>query len=131
MADSVTYRVNNKPAARSICDLREAVGWERNEEDYPAALQRYDTTVSAYDDSGILIGWCAAITDGVRHGFLVDVIVHPKWRRQGVGSSLVGAAVDDLRSRRITLIHADFSEEYAPFYEQYGFHIGAGGFLEI
>lgn len=131
MAEGVTYNVNEHPASRKIGDLREAVGWERCEEDYPAALQRYDTTVSAYDVGGTLIGWCAAITDGVHHGFFVDIIVHPGWRRQRIGSALVAAAIDDLKDRGITLIHADFAKEHAAFYEHCGFYIGAGGFLQL
>ena len=131
MAKGVTYKVNDHPAPRSIGNVREAVGWERCEEDCLAALQRYDTTVSAYNESGILVGWCAAIIDGIYNGFFVEVIVHPQWQRQGVGSALVAAAINDLRAKGITLIHADFAEEHVAFYAHCGFTIGAGGFLKL
>ena len=125
-------RLNDRPSAEAICALREAVGWDRNDEDYPDALTRCDTTAAAYDnESDSLIGWCAVITDGVRHGFFVDVIVHPDRRRRGVASSLVRAAIEDMKAHGISLVHADFSKEHAPFYERCGFQIGAGGFLEL
>lgn len=128
--DTVTFLIDGRPKAKSICDLREAVSFRRNEEDYPTALDHYDTTVSAYDEEGTLIGWCAVVTDGVRHGFFVDVVVHPQWQRRGIGRSLIQRAIDRLRGKGITLIHADFAREHAPFYERCGFRIGLGDIYE-
>jgi GNAT superfamily N-acetyltransferase len=126
MDRKIILQVNDRPDAQSICDLREAVGWERLESDYPTVLEHYDTTVAAYDDE-ILVGWCAVLSDSIRHGFFVDVIVHPDWQRRGIGRSIVRKAAEQLLNRGITIIHADFSHENALFYERCGFRIGSGG----
>lgn len=126
MTQGIVLQINDRPEAKSICDLREAVGWDRLEHDYPAVIDNYYMTVAAYDDE-VLVGWCAILSDHIRHGFFVDVIVHPDWQRRGIGKSLVQKAVELLLSRGITIIHADFSHENAPFYERCGFRIGAGG----
>ena len=56
MSHDVTFRIDDRPKTQSIGDLREAVGWDRDEEACPAALDRYDTTVAAYADAGTLVG---------------------------------------------------------------------------
>ena len=130
MSQNITYQINDRPEPDSICNLREAVGYDRNEKEYPTALDRYDVTVSAYNKNGSLVGWCAAVSDGVRHGFLVDLIVHPESQRRGIGRSLVQHAIEFLLRSGISVIHADFNDENAAFYEKCGFRIGVGGICE-
>ena len=91
MTARVSYEIGRAPDRAALCELRESVGWDRAEEDYPAAFDGYTTCVAAYDDDRRLVGWCAAISDGVRHGFLVDVMVSPRWQRRGVGRAMVRA----------------------------------------
>jgi len=126
MNQNIILKIDDRPDAQSICDLREAVGWERLEDDYPAVLDNYSMTVAAYNDE-VLVGWCAVLSDSIRHGFFVDVIVHPDWQRRGIGKSIVQKAAEHLLSKGITIIHADFSPENAQFYERCGFRIGSGG----
>jgi len=111
----------------AIANLREAVGWERLEVDYPAVLKGYWATMSGFDFTGTLVAWCAILSDGVRHAVLIDVIVHPKWQRQGVGKELVKVAVKHIRAHGISIIHVDFEPEHKPFYERCGFRTGLGG----
>ena len=73
----VTFKPNSPIASSTIADLREAVGWERLEVDYPAVLKGYWATISGFDITGALVAWCAILSDGVRHAVLIDVIVHP------------------------------------------------------
>ena len=109
-----------RPDVESLCDLREAVEWERAEEDYPAAFDGYAETAAAYDGDR-LVGWCALASDGVRHGFLIDVMVHPDYQRRGIGHTVVSRVIDQLRQRGVTIIHADFSVEHAKFYSSLEF----------
>lgn len=131
MSLDAVLKTNDRPAARQIADLREAVNWDRREKDYSTVLDRYDITVAAYDSEENLIGWCAAITDGIRHAFFVDVIVHPFWQRRGIGTSMVRKAIEEIRGNGITLAHVDFARERASFYEQCGFTICGGGMIEF
>ena len=117
------------PEISALCDLRESVGYGRAESDYPAALDRYTATVSAYEGDQ-LVGWCAAVNDGVRHSFIVDVLVDPAHQRRGVGGHLVREAWEIERLNGITIFHADFPETTAPFYSGCGFRVCRGAVLD-
>ena len=126
----ITYTIN--PALfdiRAIADLREAVSWNRADEDYPIALSGYWATVGGFDPAGQLVAWCAILSDEVRHAVLIDVIVHPSLQRQGVGQALVARAIAHIKAHNITIIHVDFLPEHAAFYERCGFQTGLGGII--
>ena len=123
--NTIPFQHNVPVSPGSICDLREAVGWDRSDEDYPAALNGYWGTVSGFDDTGKLVAWCAILSDGVRHAVLIDVIVHPEWQRRGIGLALVTEAITRIKARGITIIHVDFLPELQAFYERCGFQTGS------
>ena len=117
------------PDVSALCDLRESVGYDRAESDYPEAFDAYTAMVSAYEGDQ-LVGWCAALDDGVRHSFIVDVIVHPDYRRRGIGQRLVADGMAIERLSGITIFHADFAESNAAFYSSCGFRICHGAVLD-
>lgn len=122
--------INPHVIPQAISDLWEAVGWDRANEDYPAALEGYWATVGGFDSAGTLVAWCAILSDGVRHAVLLDVIVHPSFQGQGIGRKLVGQTIEHIRAHGISIIHVDFLPEKAKFYERCGFRIGLGGIFE-
>ncbi|MHC4930588.1 MAG: GNAT family N-acetyltransferase [Planctomycetota bacterium] len=117
--------LNERPEVRALCDLRESVGWGGNANDYPRAFESYRLTAAAYEGDR-LVGWCASVGDGVRHLFLIDLIVHPEFQRRGIGRALVEHIVAEAD---VELIHADFTPEHAAFYARCGFRIGKAGIL--
>jgi GNAT superfamily N-acetyltransferase len=123
----VSFAISPDIAAPAIIALRAAVGWSGLENDYPAALAGYWATVGGFDVAGELVAWCAMLSDSVRHVVLLDVIVHPRWQRRGVGRMLVSQAIEYARSRGITIVHVDFTRENATFYQRCGFTLGLGG----
>ena len=130
MSDEITFRVGDTPDPVLLGALRESVGWELAHSDYPTAYHRYSTTVAGYTAAGELVAWAALVSDDIRHSFFVDLIVHPAHQRRGTGRRLVTHAVAAERARGISIIHADFAPEHAPFYQACGFSIGGGAFLK-
>ena len=60
-----------------------------------AAAQRGSTAwIGARDHDGAIIGSARAISDGVKRGWIYDVIVAPAWRGRGVGQALVRLMLD-------------------------------------
>ncbi len=127
----ISFTINPTISAHAICDLRESVGWDRLEADYPAVLQGYWATVGGFDTVNKLVAWCAILSDGVRHAVLLDVIVHPLYQRKGIGKVLVATTVEYIKAHGITIIHVDFEPETTIFYERCGFHVGLGGIYEV
>lgn len=128
---TVSFHVNPDISAQAIVDLRIAVGWDDLPQDYPAALKGYWGYIGGFDEAGTLVAWCAILSDGIRHAVLLDVIVHPAWQRQGVGSTMIAQALNHIRSHDITIVHVDFLPEYAAFYERCGFQVGLGSIMEL
>ncbi len=127
----ISFLLNPAISSQALCDLREAVGWDRAEEDYPNALHGYWATVGGFDAANKLVAWCAVLSDGVRHAVLLDVIVSPSFQNKGVGKALVATAIEHIKMHGITIIHVDFEPETTAFYEACGFRVGLGGIIEI
>lgn len=128
---AIYFIIKPPVSVQAIADLRTAVGWNRADEDYPRALQGYWTYIGGFTAEGILVAWCAVVSDGVRHAILLDVIVHPDYQRQGVGLRLVRAAVEYCLAHGVDIIHVDFEPHNIVFYEKCGFRTGLGGIYAI
>lgn len=127
----ITFAINQHPTAAELGDLRESVGWGRQEADYPAAFRGYWATVSGYAKHDQLVAWLAILSDGVYHAVLLDVIVHPDFQGRGYGLALVQTALNHCRAHGIRIIHVDFLPEKQGFYERCGFTTGLGGIIEL
>lgn len=130
MISEITFRVGDLPAVEALMRLRESVGWGESSGDCATVFEHYSTTVSAYSADEELIGWTALVSDGVRHAFFVDVIVDPLHQGKGIGRELVTRAIDVEQARGISLFHADFAKENAPFYAACGFTLCGGAYLD-
>lgn len=88
--------------------------------EFAPVLSRSLAYFGAYSASR-LIGFVNVAWDGGQHAFLLDPTVHPDFRRQGVGRSLVQAAIQLASARGITWRHVDYEEALEPFYRSAGF----------
>ena len=87
--------------------------------------------VVARDRDSALIGFVNVAWDGGSHAFLLDTVVHPTVRRQGVGKRLVERAVAMAREAGAEWLHVDFDAELRPFYEACGFRPTEAGLLAL
>jgi GNAT superfamily N-acetyltransferase len=131
VARDVSYAIGERPSLTELSDLRASVGYARHDADYPRAFEAYSTMVTARDAGGRLVGWCALVSDGVRHSFFVDVIVRGDAHRRGIGRALVARAIEDARQQGISLVHADFTPENRAFYVACDFEVGLGAILRL
>ena len=56
------------------------------------------------------------VPDGVVHAFVLDTMVTGGVRRHGVGTRLVGVAVEEARAAGCEWLHADFEDHLRGFY---------------
>lgn len=71
-----------------LSDLREAVGWNRMENAYRSPLLRSYYHIAAYDHDR-LIGYIDCVSNGVTDAYIQDLMVHPDFQNQGIGTKLM------------------------------------------
>ncbi|MBI4940233.1 MAG: GNAT family N-acetyltransferase [Actinobacteria bacterium] len=87
--------------------------------------------VTARDAHG-LVGFVNVLWDGLTHAWLQDVMVARRLRHQGVGRTVVDAAVTNVRAAGCEWLHVDFTPDLAPFYlSACGFEPAQAGVLRL
>ncbi len=93
-----------------------------------AAFENLDKVMVVATSGDKVIGSGAVILDSklnhksCRVGHIEDVIVHPQWRRQGVGQRVVGMLVRVARKAGCYKVVLHCSEDNVPFYESCEFN---------
>lgn len=118
-------------ASADLEGLRASVGWDadRAESRYDEILARSYTHYAVHSH-GRLIAFVSVLSDGIADAFLLDLMVHPDFQRQGIGRALVRRAVSDLTAEGIRAIQVTFAQELEGFYRKCGFHVFGGGIID-
>jgi N-acetylglutamate synthase-like GNAT family acetyltransferase len=114
-----------------IEDLREAVGWDRSEGIYKEILKRHFAYYAARNQDGNLIAYMSVLSDGIADAFLLDLMVHPKYKNKGLGIKIVKKAITDIKEAGVKCVHVTFDENLESFYAKCGFHIFKGGIIDF
>lgn len=111
-----------------------AVAFDHEEELEPwvERLERYSLGWVTVRRENLLVGFCNVITDGGRHAFLLDVVVHPDHQGTGIGKGLVHRAIVECRASTVEWLHVDFEADLGPFYMTEGlFRRSTAGILRV
>jgi GNAT superfamily N-acetyltransferase len=124
-ASLVDYR-SDWPDPAEYAELFDTTGWndryQASAEDLDMALISSWATISAYL-GGRLVGFGRAISDGVLYAVLFDVIVHPEYRRRGIGGEIVRRLVEECLAAGIRDLQLFCAAGAMPFYERRGFRV--------
>lgn len=132
MTPGLEIRVDPRPDRDSFAALSIATWGTPWDESYDleTVLSRSLVHLGAY--RGVeLVGYVNVAWDGAMHAFLLDPMVHPDLRREGLGSSLVRRAIDLARDRGATWLHVDYEPHLAGFYERCGFRPTPAGLIRL
>lgn len=102
------------------------VGWpdRPSPEDHLEILEGSDLLVLAVSKNRGVVGFIAAITDGVSTAHVTHLEVLPQWQRNGIGTELMRRMMLMLKTiRAVDLICDDDVQE---FYERHGFKAARG-----
>jgi ribosomal protein S18 acetylase RimI-like enzyme len=74
-----------------------------------------------------LIGFVQVISDGIRHAYILKMIVHPEFRNKGIGTQIMTELMELLRENELvpTLVATPGNDK---FYEKFGFETESNGF---
>ncbi|TAK24004.1 MAG: N-acetyltransferase [Chloroflexota bacterium] len=108
-----------------------AAGWPGHPwTDFESELPYCLLHVCAYDGEH-LIGFVKLAWDGGVHGFILEPVVRPDYRRRGVGTRLIGEAVAAADAHGLHWLHVDFEPGLLPFYQRCGFQPTDAGLIRL
>ena len=88
-------------------------------------LERNPTTCFVSETDGKLTGVIMAGSDG-RRGYIYHTAVHPSYRKQGIGSSLVRAVLESLKQlgiSKVALVVFEKNKDGNAFWKKQGFTV--------
>lgn len=125
---SISFVISPSVTNEALNELFAASWPEHHPCNFQPILARSLAYVCAYE-SVALVGFVNLAWDGGVHAFILDTVVHPRHRRQGIGQELVRQAVDVARQNGVAWVHVDYEPHLHAFYESCGFKFTAAGLL--
>lgn len=92
----------------------------RSIEDLGVAIANSDPVISVWDAER-LIGFARATSDGIYRATIWDVVIHPDYQGNGLGSKLVETVLAHPRMRWVERVYL-MTTNRQEFYEKIGFH---------
>lgn len=125
--EQIEIEINDKIMDHEVPNLRESVGWDRRDDDYPILFERCLFWGSLRKDDGELIAFGYVTGPGIEHGYLEDVIIHAEYQGKGIGKKLVKVLLQEAENHGISIITVTFQDKHKVFYEECGFISCSGG----
>lgn len=118
----IVISAEDLPTQEELVALYGAVGWSAytTEPDALEAAVRGSTRVVTARYGGELLGLARVVSDGASIAYLQDVLVRPELQREGVGRSLVDAALEPFAHCRQQVLLTDDEPRQRAFYESIG-----------
>jgi GNAT superfamily N-acetyltransferase len=128
--DMVTFQIDPFPSADEL-NMLWLEAWGSHElKDFSGVLSRSLAHIGAYENRR-LVGFVNVAWDGGIHAFILDTSVHPRVRRQGIGTRMVREATSVARDRGAKWLHVDFEPHLTSFYRNCGFRPTGAGLVEL
>ncbi|MEK8127734.1 GNAT family N-acetyltransferase [Paenibacillus filicis] len=112
------------PDKSELHQLFQTTGWkgiiELSEHKLYEAVSSSWFLLAAYDEHQ-LIGFGRVISDGVFQSFICDLIIHPDYQNQGIGSTLLKALLIECKKNHIISVQLCCASGKSEFYKKFGF----------
>ena len=125
-----SYRINIKTGQHNlpfnqIVELYNSVGWQtytsgKQRPKLREAIQNSTYVVTAWSGDK-MVGLARCISDDVSIFYLQDILIHPKYQRQGVGRKLLLKCLERFEHVRMKVLLTDDEERQRIFYESLGY----------
>ncbi|MBO5781895.1 MAG: GNAT family N-acetyltransferase [Opitutales bacterium] len=112
-----------KDYSEAVARLYEFEGWISEKDDVSkinTAIQNSFCSFGAFDESGQMVGFFRAFSDGVGDAYLLDLIVDPNFRKLGVAGRLVEAVLAELKKHGLDWITCISTPMAKPVYSKFG-----------
>ena len=99
--DRFRYSITKDLPLADVLALYRVAGWFGPSDPPPeldAMIANSFAVSAAFDEAGRLVGMARALSDGVSDAYILDVVVDPAHRSQGVGRTIVSRLAEYLES---------------------------------
>jgi aralkylamine N-acetyltransferase len=86
--------------------------------------------ICARNEDNELIGFVQILSDGIKHAYILRLLVHPDYRGRGIGKKLMLDLLDWLDQEKLNPILITKPDE-EPFYSKFGLSSQNGGFISL
>ena len=112
-----------KDYSEAVARLYEFEGWISEKDDASKinlAIKNSFCAFGAFDESGQMVGFFRALSDGVGDAYLLDLIVDPNFRKMGIAQSLAEAVLAELKKFGLDWITCISTPMAKPVYSKFG-----------
>lgn len=127
----INYIINDSVEAIELNDLLATNQWDIHPIDKLIHCLKISwCNVCARDQNSKLIGYARVLSDGIRHAYICSLIVHPAFRKQGIGKKMMEELLTFLKYNNLypTLVAGQDTKEY---YKRFGFEIESNGYTAM
>ncbi|MFO5492777.1 MAG: GNAT family N-acetyltransferase [Cuspidothrix sp.] len=93
----------------------------RSIKDWGIAIVNSEPVISIWDRE-LLIGFARATSDGIYRATIWDVVIHPDYQGNGLGSKLVETVLSHPRMQKVERVYL-MTTQQQEFYEKIGFQV--------
>ncbi len=120
-AEELEIRLLEESDVAEAMRLKAAAGWNQTEEDWLRLLRLCPRGCFAAAAAERLVGTTTTTVYGRELAWIGMVLVDPEFRRRGIATALVRAALGVLDAAAVATVKLDATPEGAPVYEALGF----------
>jgi GNAT superfamily N-acetyltransferase len=117
----LSLRLMTEGDLAAVDQLRRLAGWNQTPEDWRRLLELEPQGCFLAELDSELAGTVTTTAYGQAIAWIGMMLVHPKHRRQGIATHLMGQAVEYLRRRAVRSVRLDATPAGYPLYEKLGF----------
>lgn len=120
---TISYNVETNISSDDLLTLYSNANWTAYTNDLERLSQavRQSLKVITARDESKLVGLVRAIGDGQTILYIQDILVHTKYKRNGIGRKLMELILDEFPEVRQKVLLTDDNPETRGFYESLGF----------
>lgn len=129
--ESMKFRLelNGNVSPEEIVRLRESVGWD-TKGDYNKILANSLFHVLAREGEA-LVGFVNIAGGEAGDCLIYDLCVHPGYQRNGIATLMIKEVIDQCHNLDIQGINVLFEEKNRVLFEQLGFRMMGGGYIDL
>lgn len=135
--ENIIFQENTPALIEELTKLYQSVGWT-SYTDHPELMEKllpgaYSYITAWHEEK--LIGLIRTVSDGCYILYIQDLLVHPDYHRQGIGSELMNRMLEQSRNFRQVVLTTEDDEKTIQFYRSVGMmpmqETGAISFMKI